>query len=67
MQWPHISPSAQTQVPVKGVKVYPNNKPRVAPEIAAIRKQRQEMHKSVREYSRSEDFTEEDQRIDERK
>ena len=33
-------------VPVKGVKVYPNNKPRVAPEIAAIRKQRQEMHKS---------------------
>ena len=26
-------------VPVKGVKVYPNNKPRIAPEIAAIPKQ----------------------------
>ena len=30
----------------KEVKVYPNNKPWVTPEIAAILKQRQEMHKS---------------------
>ena len=33
-------------IPVKWVKVYPNNKPRVTPEIVAILKQRQEMHKS---------------------